>query len=183
MRALLCSFLLPVLLSTAACAPGPAAAPVTPMPSPASPVPPPAAPQASREERVEAASRAFVAELAAGDFAAASRRFGPKMTAALTPAKLGEIWAALGAQAGAFGAVEAARLKKTPAVWVSLLTCRFAHAPLVLEIAFEKDDVIEGFHIAPGDTAASWTAPAYADPAAFAEREVTVGTAPELPGT
>jgi dienelactone hydrolase len=184
MRRLLRCLLLPIVLSTATCATAPAAPPVTSMPSAApTPVPPPAADPAARADKLDHLSRAFVAELAAGSFAEASHRFGPKMTAALTPAKLGEIWAALGAQAGAFGGVESGRLVKTPGVWVSLLTCRFAHAPLVLEIAFDDEDRVEGFHVKPGDTAAAWAPPAYADPASFTERAVTVGTTPELPGT
>jgi hypothetical protein len=161
MRRLLCSALFPVLLSTAACACGPAASQVTPMSSTAST--PPAAPAPPTEEQrtaaLDAASRAFVGELSAGDFAAASRRFGPKMSAALTPAKLGEIWAALAAQAGAFGAVEGSRIEKGPAVWVALVSCRFAHAPLTLEVAFDHEDRIEGFHARPGSASAEWAPP------------------------
>jgi uncharacterized protein len=178
MRRLVCSLLLPVLLSTTACTSGRASSQVTPMPSSTS-----STAEATASAGLEAASRAFIAELAAGDFAAASRRFGPKMTAALTPAKLGEIWAALAAQAGAFGAVEAGRIETSHGVRVSVLTCRFAHASLALEIAFDKDARIEGFHVVPGGANADWTAPPYADAAAFTEREVSVGTAPALPGT
>jgi dienelactone hydrolase len=123
--------------------------------------------------------------LARGDGAAATASFDATMKAALPAEKLGAVWAQIVAQAGAFGGVEGAKLTQAGAHRTVLLTCRFAAAPLVAKVVFDADGKVAGLFFVPPEAVATapWAPPPYASPDRFTEREVSVGTAPALPGT
>lgn len=128
-------------------------------------------------------ARSFIAKLAAHDFTGATSTFDEKMRSMLPTPKLEAIWSSLEAQAGAFGRVDSVDVKESGELRVATAKATFARAPLVLRVVFAADGRVTGFFVAPGDTAAAWQPPAYANPDAFEEKRVTVGSAPPLPGT
>ncbi|MEU9023471.1 hypothetical protein [Actinomadura sp. NPDC048394] len=55
---------------------------------------------------------------------------------------------------------------------------------LTVVMSVDAAGLLNGLRLAPGGTAAPWNPPPYADPSAFEEREVTVGSGPlAVPGT
>jgi dienelactone hydrolase len=139
-------------------------------------------------------------------------RFDPTMAAVLSPAKLAATWDSVLEQAGPLRAVAGARHERAGTFNVVFVTCQFERLTLDVKLAFDARRHIAGMFFvpttanpaaagapplagtapaagtpaAPGTAAAApaWTPPAYAAPAAFHERQVTVGSAPwELPGT
>ncbi len=128
----------------------------------------------------EARARDFIAKLARHDFSRAFGDFDEKMRAAMPERKLGEVWSAMEAQAGAFERVDSVTLSDAGDFHVVVAKASFARAPLVLRVALDGAGRVSGFFVAPGDSAKAWEAPGYADPRAFDESPVTVAG---LPGT
>lgn len=135
------------------------------------------------EADLEAAAKALVDKLAHGDNAGATAGFDDTMRAALPADKLGAVWAQLQGQAGAFGGIEEARVKREGGHYTAYVTCRFAKAKLAAKVVFDAQARIAGLFFVPAENAADWQPPAYARADAFTERAVQVGSAPALPGT
>ena len=108
----------------------------------------------------------------------------------MSQAELGATWDAVLAQAGPLRAVAGARHERAGTFDVVYVTCQFERLTLDVKLAFDARRHIAGMFFVPSTAAPAaaaaptWTPPAYAAPAAFHERQVTVGSAPwELPGT
>jgi hypothetical protein len=172
-------------LLAAACTPSePPAMTTTPPPPAATAAPAPAAPAPATDAAGrEAHARALVDAMARGDFAAATADFDATMTRVMPPEKLGAVWAQLTTQAGAFGGIEKVKEKPVEAYVQVLLTGRFAKGNLVTKVVFDGAGKVAGLFFTPAEPQTPWAPPAYASPDRFTEREVTVGTAPALPGT
>jgi dienelactone hydrolase len=125
----------------------------------------------STPEQIEAAARRFVAALAAGEFAAAFGRFGPRMAKAMPQKELRGFWEELQRKSGTFERVVAARIEPVGAYRAADLDAAFAKESLVLRTVLNDRLQLVGLFVRPG-----WNPPAYADRTAFAEREVTLGT-------
>lgn len=137
----------------------------------AAPSPPPPA----------ASAEAFFDLLVKQDFAAAIAACNSNMLAAMPEEKLRQLWAALGAQAGAF--TSRASGTATPAGNGHAVSFRatFERAQLDFTIGIVAGRV-SGLFVRPAPMPSS--PPPYANAAAFTEREVTVGSGEwALPGT
>lgn len=85
---------------------------------------------------------------------------------------------------GAFKRQGAGRWDKLGPYDIVLVTCEFENVTLDVRVVFDKAGKIAGFQFVPSLPAAKYEPPAYADLAAFREKEVTVGSgASKLPGT
>jgi len=130
----------------------------------------------------EAVAREVAHELAGRQYDKVVARFDATMTSAMPLEKLQSFWDDTLAQAGAFKAVTGVASGELQGYHVITLTCAFEKAPLNLRLAFDKDGKIAGLFLRP--VAAPWSAPDYANPSAFHEQSVTIGTDPwRLPGT
>lgn len=128
-------------------------------------------------------ARAFVDLLVKRDFAAAVSGFNATMTKALTEPKLREFWTTVVTQAGAFQAIDTARAEARGAYTAVVMTSSFERAKADITVAYDAAGKIAGFNIRPAAPPPS-PPPSYADAAAFAERDVTVGSGEwALPGT
>ncbi len=127
---------------------------------------------------VEDQARALVDRLAHADFAAATTTFDASMKAALPPDKLRETWNVLSWQSGAFAEVRKVELVRSAV----LLTSRFGETEVVIKVVYDLRDHVAGLHFLHGAPLPPWKPPPYAKPEAFVERDVTVGSAPALPG-
>jgi dienelactone hydrolase len=133
-------------------------------------------------EEVEASTRDLVSALARGDFAGASRSFDATMRAALPPSKLAEAWNSVQAQVGAFVALGPFRLEPKGHHWVVVARGHFERGDVFIRVAYDVRNQVAGLFFLDGETGAAWTPPPYVVPGAFDEREVRVGSTPELPG-
>jgi hypothetical protein len=133
----------------------------------------------------EPVGRAVAADLAAGRFAAVAARFSPQMAAALPEARLRDVWTGLEAQAGALEGTGPARVSSTGGIDVVTVLMKFARMPLDMKVSIDADGRVAGLFFVPAEAPpAPWSAPAYANPEAYREVEVTVGKDPwALPGT
>jgi hypothetical protein len=130
-------------------------------------------------------ARAFIAALAKGDFAQAALDFDDTMAKVSGPDKLETMWTKqLPAQLGPFGRQGAARRERTQGYEIVLVTCAFAKSEIDIRVVFDRAGKIAGFGFVPTAPPVKYEPPAYADPAKFEEREVTVGSGEwALPGT
>src|SRR5438067_5894322 len=132
---------------------------------------------------VTAKAEAFVAALAKGDYAAASKDFTPAVRKALPDDQLKALWDSLTKQAGPFAKTLATRTEKRGPYQIVLVTCEFTKAKLDVRLSFDAEQKIAGLSIIP--PAPPYQPPAYVQADKFRESEVKVGagTPWELPGT
>ncbi|MGZ7065994.1 MAG: alpha/beta fold hydrolase [Candidatus Aminicenantales bacterium] len=140
---------------------------------------------APAEDELTLKARQFVAALEKGDFNLAVRDFDETMLKVSGPDKLEPFWKEqFPKQVGAFKKQTAARREKLGAYEIVLVTCEFGKATLDARVVFDKAGKIAGFGFVPSLPPAKYEPPAYADPAKFEEKEVTVGSGEwALPGT
>lgn len=128
-------------------------------------------------------ARAFVDLLVKRDFAAAVAGFDATMTKMLTEAKLREFWTTVVTQAGAFQAIDDVRAQPRGPYTAVVMTSSFERAKADITVVYDAAGRIAGFNIRPAAPPAS-PPPPYADVAAFAERDVVVGSGEwAVPGT
>lgn len=145
------------------------------------------------QANMEATARRLVDAMAAGDFTRATADFNATIKGALTPAQLQAAWKSLTTQVGAFKQIVRSRRELVQGYDVVFVTMRFAGADIDAQVAIDPEGRIGGLYFVPAapppDTAATATpavssAPPYAKPALFTEREVVVGSGEwALPGT
>ena len=131
-------------------------------------------------EAFETAAREFVAQLAAGAWPQAESRFSPQMLKGLPVESLAKAWGGVVEQSGAFQSVTEVKLDPShPPYTIVDLTCAFGKESQTVRVVFDGALLISGLFFKP-----SWNPPAYATPAAFEERAVSIGSPPwVLPGT
>ncbi len=139
--------------------------------------------QQEQPQTDEARTRDFIAKLAAHDFDGAEATFDEKMRAAMPKDKLATAWSQIESMAGAFQRVDAVDVQTSGEVRVAAAKSTFERAPAVLRVVFDAQNRIAGFFVAPGDTAAAWKPPPYADASKFDDKRVAIGSSPALPGT
>lgn len=139
----------------------------------------------SGDDALTLRARAFIAALAKGDFVQAALDFDATMAKVSGPDKLEALWAKqLPAQLGPFGKQGAARRERMQDYEIVLVTCSFAKSDIDVRVVFDKAGKIAGFGLVPTAPPVTYEPPAYADPAKFEEREVTVAPGEwALPGT
>lgn len=163
--------ILGALFLLAACAPAPTAVPATPTQAPT--VDP---------ATLEQSAIQFVQQMAAGEFAAAVSGFDPTMLKALPADKLEATWKQVLAQSGAFQQVVATRREEQSGYQIVFVTGQFETTRMDIKVVYNAVGQIAGLFFQPAANA--YTAPDYADPKAFTEAEVTVGSGEwALPGT
>lgn len=137
--------------------------------------------QPSTTAPTDAKTTAFIALLAQGKFDDAEASFDAAMRGALPPSKLAETWKAVESKLGAFEAIEKIDNKTHEGYVLAHATSKFQRDRLVIKVVFDDKGSIAGLFFLPAPVA--WSAPPYAAPASFEEREVQVGSSPPLPGT
>ena len=128
---------------------------------------------------------AVVQLLATGRFDAVETQFDDRMKAALPAGRLATTWNSVTSAYGAFQKATGAREEAVGGYHVGIVTCAFEHAALDVRVAFDPDGKIAGLNMRPATAAPPpYVLPPYADPSAFTDADVTVGTgAWRLPGT
>lgn len=157
-------------------------APPLPQVPPAQQAPPPA-PQVPSPKAI-AAAEAAVDALAARDFAKVFAQLAAPMQTALSPEKLSATWDSIQAQAGGFVKRTASRAEVRGVYTIVIVTCDFERNKVEMIATMDSAGDIAGLQARPAQPAANYAPPGYANPAAFTEREVTVGSGEwALPGT
>jgi len=142
-----------------------------------------AAPAQPADPKAHAA--AVIAAITAQDFAKVEADFDDKMKAALPPGRLAASWQSLLAQAGALKSCSSdARVTAIADKQMVITPCEFERAKVDVQFAFSADGRISGLAMRPAASTAPYALPAYANPAAYIESDVTFGAAEwALPGT
>lgn len=130
-----------------------------------------------------ATARAFVRDLAAGEYERAHDRLAAVAANQLSVDTLTRLWLGLTAQHGAFEAIAGVERTTANGNPVAVVTARCAEADQPVRCTFDAAGAIAGL-LFP----AQYSPPAYADESAFTERPVTVeapesGSGCSLPGT
>jgi uncharacterized protein len=126
----------------------------------------------------------FVEQLAAGALDGAVASFDDSMAAAMPAPRLDEVWQQLQAQVGGFQRRGPTRTETHGGYTVVFVTCVFDRGTLDAKVVYDGEGRVAGLFFVPSAPPVQWSAPAYADPASFTERELTVGEDPwTLPGT
>jgi dienelactone hydrolase len=139
----------------------------------------------------EAIGKGIVNHLVARQFDQVESQFDAQMKAALPASKIPEVWDSLQGQAGAFKSIVSSRVTERQGLHAAIVTCEFEHATLDAKIYMDAQGQVKGLFFEPASSApggapatAEWTAPSYAKPDTFHERDTTVITGRwELPGS
>jgi dienelactone hydrolase len=111
-------------------------------------------------------------------------QFAPPMQSALSPEKLAGTWDTIQTQAGGFVRRTGSRAEVRGTYTVVIVTCDFERNKVEIMATIDAAGEIAGLQARPMQPAAVYAPPAYANNAAFVEREVTVGSGEwALPGT
>jgi len=142
-----------------------------------------AAPAQAVDPKAHAA--AVIAAITAQDFAKVEADFDDKMKTVMPPGRLAASWQALLAQVGALktcgGDVRVVAIADKQMV---ITPCSFERAKVDVQFAFDAGGRISGMATRPSASSAPYAFPAYANPAAYTESDVTFGAAEwTLPGT
>lgn len=148
----------------------------------------PAASSTSASSDLIPLAQAFIYQMVKGDFAAATSRFDSAMKTAAPEAKLKEIWGQLITQMGAFKGQTGTHSVEQAGMTSVFVTCEFEKTTVDLNVSFNAQSQIGGFHIALAGsgsaTPAPYNPPAYVKSGSFHEVSVTVGSGQwALPGT
>lgn len=125
-------------------------------------------------------ARSFLDRCKASQFAEAAGAFGPKMAAALTAEKLGQVWKGLETQLGTIQEFGDPREDKVGNSRRVRIRCEFQKGPaLDALVSFDVDGKIEGFFMSPAagpaPSAEKKPEPPYADASKYREEDVVVG--------
>jgi alpha-beta hydrolase superfamily lysophospholipase len=132
----------------------------------------------------EARARTFVGLMAAGHYAQALETFTPQMKAALPIDRLSATWDGLTAQAGPFRRQIGTSVTPRGVLSVVVVTCEFERATLEVHVTVNPAGLVGGLAVRPASPDFRYEPPPYANPSAYQERDVTVGTGQwALPGT
>jgi dienelactone hydrolase len=127
-------------------------------------------------EDLEQEAREVVEALASGDGARATREFDDVMRKKLPAATAVEDWRNALARTGAFAGVAGVKVDQNARI--ALVDCRTGGRGMVVRIVFNADGDVSGLFFQ-----AAYEPPNYVDPSAIVERDLSVGSAPSLPGT
>lgn len=162
-----------------------------PQPQPQEPMPM-AAPDAAPREDIpvatpfepEAATRELAGLLAKREFARVTEQFDDRMKAALTSAKLEEVWTGLTTQVGPFKEMKQARIEDAPPHKVVLLPLEFERGALALKATWDEQGKLTGLFFVPAETQSDERLPPYVVKDAFRELDIMVGEGEwAVPGT
>jgi dienelactone hydrolase len=176
---MLAAFIIPAL--TASCgSPGTTTTSTVPLESttslPASPA------DQARIDRLTEKALQFVDLLVEERFADAHATFDDTMKSALPVDQLEAAWAEIQSQVGDYAQPVAVRHEADAQYVAIIVQAEFEQAPLDIRVVYDRDDLVSGLFFQPAQGA--YESPPYADPAAFTEGELIVGSAPwELPAT
>ncbi len=128
----------------------------------------------------------MVDSMVRGDFASATKDFDAAMQAALPAEKLGQSWAQVTAQIGAFKSRTGSREAQEAGSQTVHVTCQFEKGSWDIKVTFDKDGKIGGLYGSPAQSAeVPYRMPSYVHKERFEEYPVFVnkGGEWELPGT
>lgn len=126
----------------------------------------------------------MIHQLVESDFTAAGSRFDSKLAQALPEDKLQETWQQLNGQVGPFQKILSSQASERGENRLITVTCQFEKSPMDIHVVFNQGGQIDGLNVQIAPSTSPYKPPAYANPAAFHEVEVIVGSGEwALPGT
>jgi uncharacterized protein len=123
-----------------------------------------------------------VKALASGDASALVGDFDARMRSELPPDKALAAWRSMETKDGAYRAVDGVFTRLERGVIIAHVACRMDRGTMVTKVVFNSDGDVAGLFFSSSGASAAWKPPDYADVEALDEHDVTVGSAPALPG-
>ena len=124
----------------------------------------------------EGRAHAFIDLMAGGQYAQAFELFTPQMKAAMPLDRLSATWNSLTARAGPFQRQIATSAVPRGVLSVVVVTCAFERATFDVQVTVNPANLVGGLALRPAVQTVTHAPPADANPAAYKESEVTVGT-------
>lgn len=121
-------------------------------------------------------AKAFISQLARGDFPSATGNMNDGMKSALPLDKLQGVWSMLTGQFGEYKKQAGIRTSVEDGYEVVLVTCEFEKARLDTKMLFDDKGKIAGIWFLSNQSNNAYAAPDYVKQGSFFEREVTVGS-------
>ncbi len=135
-------------------------------------------------------ARAIATDLFAHQFEKVTPQFNERMAVGLPSAKLAGMIDDLLSKTGPLRSITGTRTEEVQGFRVVFVTCQFEKASLDLRLAFDAEGKVAGMFFAPSTPVGAsppkevWSAPDYAAPGTFREREFVVESGKyQLPGT
>jgi uncharacterized protein len=137
----------------------------------------------NRDVLVLERAKAFVNQMAAGEFKNAVTTFDSTMSAQMSADQLSELWGAIQGRVGTYKAQTGARTEKVDKYTVVYVTTEFEQGPIDIKVVYDDQNRIAGLFLAPASSPDVWKQPEYVRGEAFRQQDVTFGlTGWELPG-
>jgi dienelactone hydrolase len=142
----------------------------------------PATPGPPAQDRLAALASEIVSKMASGDLAGVVAHFDAKMKEVMPAEKLRVLWSQLQEGAGAWKGAKRRLGKRQGAYEIVVLTLEFARSSIDARFVFNAAGELAGLFFNMVGTWDDSKPPPYADPRAFQEKSVTVGSEWPLPG-
>ena len=121
-----------------------------------------------------ALARTFVEQLTKGDYAAATKTFDEKVSAAVPEQKLRALWESIPSQLGPYQRTGAPRISSKGDVQIAVVPVTFAKGDVELQLVYNATGQVIGIFIRPAADNKPFADASYVNAAAFTERDVTV---------
>ncbi len=135
------------------------------------------------QEELEAMAKEMVLAMAGGDFEEARKHFDKKMSAVMSASQLNDLWETISGQAGNWLNIVGTTFAEEQGYRVVYVKNLFERGTLDIKVVFDAQGQISGLWVGALESDA-YSAPGYANPDLFEEKEVVVGEGKwALPGT
>ena len=134
----------------------------------------------------EAVVQAMIDALIAGDYEAAVAKFDDTMLSLMPADVTQQTWDSVLAQVGAYQMQLGVQSQQVEGYTIVVTTLQFEYVIIDMQVSVDTSGKIAGLYFRPSQAPQpAWEPPAYADPAAFTEQDITLnaGTDWALPGT
>jgi len=126
------------------------------------------------DESLRATAEAFVEDLGAKAFDAATEAFAPALFEQVDADALASVWSDVERQFGAFVGVEGSTVTSVQGRRAVVVTTRFAQALQGIRVVFDDRARVAGFQFVPVDAPAEWSPPDYVNTDAFETTTVSL---------
>ncbi len=143
-----------------------------------------AADPAERSARLVKEAKQLVTDIDQGHYDKVEARFDKNMADALPIDKFTATSKAISQQTGALKSIGETTTSEKDGFFIVLMQCEFTNAPFDAQVVFDGEEKIAGLLYKPHPIPTTYVAPDYVNPAAFVEREMTIGSGTlSVPGT
>lgn len=128
--------------------------------------------QGQQNNEHEVLTRQFITYLENNQFYDAEDMFGTQVRQMLSLEQMQDLWASMIRKLGAYREVEEVLIEDTGGTVITRARTNFSSAPIIIQLAFNREKKITGIYFKPVVTEANYTLPAYANVDLYIEEDV-----------